>query len=169
MISSETPSEKNAISVSTERLSNGSTASTGSAGGDGRRRSAQREQARVGGASLRDEALHVGEKRQPRLVVRIALPVRELRRLRQLKHDRALARLDHAGYQRLVAVGQRGLGADPAAIDRSLRPENDDGLRLAQRRFGHLVVGLACPQADIPPDVEALRRSNASAKTLARA
>jgi hypothetical protein len=82
--------------------------------------------------------------------------MRQLRRLRQLEHDRAFARLDHAGHEGFVAIGQRRLGPHPAGLHVLLRPQHHYGLGGPQRRFRHLVMGLARAQAHVPPDLEAL-------------
>jgi hypothetical protein len=92
----------------------------------------------------------------------------KLRRLRQFKHDRAFAGLDHAGDQRLVAIGERRFSADPARRDRFLRPQHDNRFGGAQGRLRHLIVGLARAQAHIPPDLEALRLEGFGKQLCAR-
>ena len=65
------------------------------------------------------ELAHVGDKVLPGAVVILAVPVRQVGGLSQLEHDRAFARLDHRWYQRLVAIGQRRFGPDPARSGRA--------------------------------------------------
>ncbi len=73
------------------------------------------------------KAAYIADERAPRRIGRIALPVRQLRRLRQLEHQRPLAVADHDGHEHAAAVGHRRLGAHPTGIDgvcvtRALRP-----------------------------------------------
>ncbi len=72
-----------------------------------------------------DARSHVGP---PGRVVQVALPVRQLGRVRQLEHDRPVAGLDHHRNQRLVPVGRRCLRAHPARGNGIPRPQHDHGL-----------------------------------------
>ncbi len=95
---------------------------------------------------------HIG---LPGLVRPVAIPVRQVRRLHELEHDRALAGGDDDREQLARALGLRRLGANPAGHDRLRRPEDHDRLRLAQRGFDDGIECLARSDMRIPPDVEA--------------
>ena len=99
-----------------------------------------------------DQAPNVREQRLPALVRRLAIPARQVRRVRQLEDDRALARLDRHRNQGAIAIRERSLGAHPARSDGGGRPEYDHGIRSPQRALDALIEHLAGAQVVVPPD-----------------
>ena len=103
---------------------------------------------------LVDQPMEVLHERPPGWIGGVALPLGEVRRMRQFENDRSVAGFDRDGRKLVSTVGQGRFRPNPARSDGARRPEHDDGLGRLQRGFDDLIERLARMQRCVPPDGE---------------